>query len=354
MSRPKVFVTNFNRNFTGVSATAAAVLRIQRDRGNVKLVGYPLPGCPDPITKKEAIRLTIEGVDDKPFQIWHVRRNTEMQTALWVRDVLKLPIKIVFTSAAQRRHSAWPRFLISRMDAIIATTDDAANFAGNVWTVAPHGVDTSLFHPAENRAEAWANTGYPGQRGIACVGRVRPEKGTDLFVDTMISTLPDFPEATALVIGAAKGNNHAFLEEQIRKVAAAGLSGRILFVGEVSPDKFPELLRTMDMLVALPRYEGYGMTPLEAMASGVPIIASDTGHFREFLGVDAAEYIVPTGESAAALTGLKRLLSDPSQWSDYSVRLSTRARDKFDVRQEAAKISKVYDRLWAGENLHNY
>ena len=101
MSQPEVFVTNFNRNFTGVSATAAAVLQIQCAAGNVKLVGEPLPGCPAPITRKEAIQLSREGSGDRPFPIWHVRRNTEMQTALWVRNVLKLPIKIVFTSASQ-------------------------------------------------------------------------------------------------------------------------------------------------------------------------------------------------------------------------------------------------------------
>ena len=120
---PELIVTNFNRNFTGVSATAAAVLRQQMDQFDLRLVGHPLPGGPDTISYREAVKLCRTPPPGKPFTIWHVRRNPEMRVAIWARDVLRLPIKIVFTSAAIRRHSAYPRWLISRMDAVIATTE---------------------------------------------------------------------------------------------------------------------------------------------------------------------------------------------------------------------------------------
>ncbi|MEC8016795.1 MAG: glycosyltransferase family 1 protein, partial [Pseudomonadota bacterium] len=105
-----LLVTNFNRNFTGVSATAANVVRQQARRYDMALVGRPLPGCPDPISVAAARAATRRHASDKPFAIWHVRRNTEMRAAIWARDVLRLPIRIVFTSAAQRRHSAFPRW----------------------------------------------------------------------------------------------------------------------------------------------------------------------------------------------------------------------------------------------------
>ncbi len=160
--KPKLFVTNFNKNFTGVSATTANVVRVQAKRYDVSLVGHPLPGCPPPVSLHDARSASRQGA------IWHVRRNTEMRAALWTRDVLRLPIKIVFTSAAQRRHSAFPRWLISRMDAVIATTDKAAGFVPHVRAVVPHGVDTGLFQPAKNRAQAWAALGYGGPDGSEC------------------------------------------------------------------------------------------------------------------------------------------------------------------------------------------
>ena len=120
MSLPKVLVTNFNKNFTGVSATAAAVIAVQKDILDVHLVGEPLPNCPVPISRKKATLISSEVDKYTGFTIWHVRRNEEMRTAIWVRDVLKKPIKIVFTSAAQRRHSAYPRWLISKMDLLLS------------------------------------------------------------------------------------------------------------------------------------------------------------------------------------------------------------------------------------------
>ena len=136
----ELIVTNFNKNFTGVSATTAGVIRQQTGRYDMALAGVGLPGCPQPITKREAFNLSRTSPPGRPFLIWHVRRNTEMRAALWARDALRRPVKIVFTSAAIRRHSSFPRWLISRMDAVIATTDAAASFVPHVRGVVPHGV----------------------------------------------------------------------------------------------------------------------------------------------------------------------------------------------------------------------
>lgn len=347
MTGTDLIVTNFNRNFTGVSATAAAVVRGQQHLFDMRLAGHPLPGCPPPISKQQARALAAIGPASRPFQIWHVRRNPEMQSALFARDILRRPIRIVFTSAAQRRHSAWPRFLISRMDAVIATTEASAEFVPNVVSVVPHGVDLERFHPARNRPDEWAATGHGGKRAIACIGRIRPEKGTDLFVQTAMRVLPQFPDITALVIGRAKGEHERFLGDLRAQVRAAGLAERILFVGEVPAAEMSALIRALDLLVALPRYEGYGMTPLEAMASGVPVVASDTGHFREFLGDGKAGYVVTPENVDAAAARVAEILNDPELHSKLAQGALNRAREHFSVAREIAGISEVYEQLWA-------
>ena len=349
---PQVYVTNFNPRFTGVSATAAAVLAEQARHLDVALVGHPLPGCPAPISRAQALNLSRHAAAGLPFAIWHVRRNPEMQLALLARDGLRLPIRIVFTSAAQRRHSAWPRWLISRMDAVIATTDLAASFVPGVQAVVPHGVDVARFHPAADRSAAWAATGFPGDYGIAAVGRIRPEKGTDLFVRAMIRALPQLPGATALAIGMAKGGDAAFLDRLKAEVAAAGLTGRILFPGEIAPDRMPALLQGCRLLMALPRYEGYGVTPLEAMACGVPVIASRTGHFQDFVGRpggnDQAGIIVAIEAADSAAAAAVALLTDPDRHAAFASAARQRAHGLFSVAREADGIAAVYDRLWSG------
>ncbi len=344
---PELIVTNFNRNFTGVSATAASVLRCQVPRYDLALAGHPLPGCPDPITRAEAAALSKTPPPGRPFTIWHVRRNPEMRAALWVRDVLRRPVRIVFTSAAIRRHSAFPRWLISRMDAVIATTDAAAGFVPHVRAVAPHGVDTGRFTPAPDRAAAWAETGYPGTHGVATIGRIRPEKGTDRFVEAMLRLLPHRPGLTALVIGRAARADQAFLDRLKAQIAQAGLTDRILFPGEVAPDDLPALMRALSAVVQLPRYEGYGMTPLEGMASGVPFVATDAGYYRSFSTQGRAGVIVPD-DPAQAADALAALLSDPGRHAAMASDARQLACREFSVTREADTIAGVYDALWSG------
>ncbi len=343
---PDLIVTNFNRNFTGVSATAAGVVRQQTRRYDMALAGVALPGCPDPVGIRDARRLSRTPPAGKPFTIWHVRRNTEMRAALWARDVLRLPIRIVFTSAAIRRHSAFPRWLISRMDAVIATTDLAATFVPHVRAVVPHGVDTERFFPADDRAAAWAATGHPGLQGIATIGRIRPEKGSDRFVDAMLRLLPDHPDATALLIGRAAPSDQGFLDGLKSKIAGAGLTDRILFPGEVAPDALPALMRGLSAVVQLPRYEGYGMAPLEGMASGVPFVATDQGYYRSFSGQGAAGVITPDDDSRAVADAISTLLNDRAQHRKMAEAARATAETHFSIQSEADGIDAVYRQLW--------
>ena len=344
---PELFVTNFNRNFTGVSATAATVLRHQTGAYDLRLVGHPLPGAPDPITLREARALCRQAPNGRPFAIWHVRRNTEMRAALWMRDVLRLPIWIVFTSAAQRRHSLLPRWLISRMNAVVATTEAAASYVPHVRAVVPHGVDTDRFSPADDRAAAWRALGFGGTMGLATIGRVRPEKGTDVFVDAMLDALPDLPGAVALVIGRAAKEHHKFDLIQKEKVQRAGLIDRVRFVGEYPPDALPELMRGLSLVLQLPRYEGYGMVPLEGMASGVPFVGSEAGYYEAFSAQGKAGCVVRKDAAVLAADAARDILLDPARHAGMSKAAREIAVSGFSAQREADGIAAVYDALWS-------
>jgi mannosyltransferase len=346
---PDLFVTNLNPRFTGVSATAANVIRQQVKTHDLRLVGHPLPGCPDPISVAEARHLSRSAPPERPFAIWHVRRNPEMRMAIWARDILRLPIRIVFTSAAQRRHSAYPRWLISRMNAVIATTEKAAEFVPHVRAVVPHGVDTDLFTPSPDRAADWAKQGFGGIRGIATVGRVRPEKGTDLFVAAMLRALPDLPGTVAVVLGRAAREHQGFLKALQDQVAQAGLSERILFPGEIHAETLPGLMRSLSLIVQLPRYEGYGMVPLEGMASGVPFVASLAGYYPSFSAQGRSGMIVKQESAEEAAAAALRILNNAEHHAEMAIAARDVACESFSAAREAAGIEAVYEQLWRGE-----
>jgi mannosyltransferase len=344
-----LIVTNFNRRFTGVSSTAARLIPLQALRYTLALAGHALPGCPAPVSVAEARRLTRRPPSGRPFAIWHVRRNDEMRAGIWARDVLRLPIRLVFTTAGTHRHSAFPRWLQGRMDALIATIPAAAEGKPNVRAIVPHGVDCDVWRPAGDRAAAWRATGFPGRLGLAAVGRVRPSKGTDRFIEAMLRVLPLHPDATALVLGRARPKDAGFLDGLRAKARAAGLGDRLLFPGEIAPADLPDLIRACTLTVPLPRYEPYGVTPLEGMASGVPFVGSPTGDFRTFAAGGAAGIVVEEAnlvEDAAA--AIDALLRDGDRLAAMSRAARRRAEDVHSIAAEEAGIAAVYEDLWAG------
>jgi mannosyltransferase len=336
----RVFATNFNPRFTGVSATAAGVVAQLEKMTRLSLVGKALPECAPPIGLLEAFALS------RTPAIWHVRRNSEMLAAVVGRDILRLQLKAVFTSSAQRLHSWLPRQLIARMDAVIATSEAAAGFVPKVRAVIPHGVDIERFRPLRRGEAGWPRLGFGGACGVATVGRIRPEKGTDLFVEAMMDCLPKLPEVTALVVGTARPEHAGFANNLRRQVKDAGLERRILFPGELAPEKMPALYRSLSLLIAVPRYEGYGMTALEAMASGVPFLASKTGFFAEF-SEEGGGLILESTEPDTISSQVKRLFLDEALRGKMGVKARDTAVSRYSVAREAGEIFKVYSALAA-------
>ena len=107
------------------------------------------------------------------------------------------------------------------------------------------------------------------------------------------------------------------------------------------------MMRALSAIVQLPRYEGYGMTPLEGMASGVPFVATDAGYYRNFAGQGATGIIVADDNADAAAEALGALLTDAVQHRKMAAAGRSSAEIHFSVAQEAAGAAAVYEALWA-------
>jgi mannosyltransferase len=274
-----------------------------------------------------------------------------MSAAIFARDVLRLPVRIVFTSAAQRRHSAVPRALIRQMDAVVATTDRAGTLVPKLAAIVPHGVDTERFVPSADRQAAWRELGLPGRFGIGIVGRIRHEKGTDLFVESMCKVLPRLPDFTAVILGRAMPEDAGFERQLKARIEQCGLSNRILFQGELPRDQMPTTIRGLSMLVAPARYEGYGMTPLEAMASGVAVVATDTGVYRSIITEGETGFVAPIGDQESLTHAIETLTTDPEKMHAMGTAACRYAVAHLSLEGEIDGYSDVYNRLWQGETF---
>jgi mannosyltransferase len=343
---PEVIVLNLKQRYTGVSATINALVPLQAHQWRLGFCGTCMSNGIDGMTLGQAISLSRCPPAGRAFRLWHVRRDPEMMAAIFARDVLRLPIKLVFTSAAQHLHGRFPRWLISKMDAVISTTPLAASFVPNTTAVVPHGIDLSRFAQSPDKLQAWADSGLPGQYGIGVFGRVRPDKGSDVFVDAMIEALPHLPGATAVIAGLAQPQHQAYQQALIDKIAQAGLSERIVFLGEVPAGEVHQWYQRCLLCVACPRYEPFGLTPFEAAATGCALVCSRTGAFDQLVVPGVTGELVDTGDAPGLAQAVRRVLADLPAAVQMGQAAHDRVAQQFSLAKEAEGIGRVYQQLF--------
>src|SRR3979411_2932310 len=204
----QLIVPNLHRRYSGVTATNRMVAPKLAKAFRAAWLG---PDAPDGIARMRPADL-VKLWRRRNALIWHARRNNEMIVGVLLRS-LGWPLKLVFTSAAQRHHTWVTRWLIMRMDAIIATNEISASFLKRAATVIPHGVDTDRYVPPADRAAAFAEAGLPGRYAIGCFGRVPARKGSAVFVDAMCRLLPRYPDFSAVLVGAVTTEQTVFAND---------------------------------------------------------------------------------------------------------------------------------------------
>jgi mannosyltransferase len=336
----QLIVPNLHRRYSGVTATNRMVAPRLAKRFRAAWLGSD---APDGIAHMGAADLLKCWRRSEPL-IWHARRNDEMIFGVLLK-ALGWPLKLVFTSAAQRHHSRLTRWLICRMDAIIATSDLSASYLKREASVIPHGVDTDRYAPPADRTVAFAEAGLPGRYAIGCFGRVRAQKGTDVFVDAMCRLLPRHPDFTAVIVGAITMDQTAFADDLKKRIEAAGLSSRIVMTGELPIEELPRWYKRLTIYAFTSRNEGFGLTLLEAMSSGVALVASRAGAAELVVEDGVTGMLTPPGDVDALVAALEPLLRDPAAAAATGERARARVIAEFSLDVEANKIAGVYRTL---------
>lgn len=224
-------------------------------------------------------------------------------SSLLIYDAIFLDRSELFTASERLYLSAIrPLSRRARGLATISTTEmarlrrhDLAPNAG-IERVAYVGVDEP---PLADVAGELKET--DGSRFVT-VGRLNQRKRYDIAVKALALTVN--PASTLAIVGPDGGVEHELrrLAERLR------VDDRVSFLGYVSEAEREEIVQTADALLFLSEDEGFGLPPVEAMANGTPVVASDTAIHREILG-DAALY-VPVGDARATAEALRTVV-DP-------------------------------------------
>ncbi|MDO5632128.1 MAG: glycosyltransferase family 4 protein [Paracoccus sp. (in: a-proteobacteria)] len=340
---PLVIAPNLKRRLSGVTATVVRLIPVQAQMIAIAATGPGLPPELPHIPLLRAASLPRDG-----WRVWHARRNTEMALGLILRHILRRRFRLLFTSAAQRRHTGFTRWLIRQQDALIATSPQAASYLERPATVILHGVDLDTFHPAPDRAAIRAEMGFaPDDIVIGCFGRVRAQKGVDLLVNAALDLFPARPRARLILTGRITADNQGFADDLERRIAAAGLSDRIRFLGEIPWEQVVRSYQALDLFAAPARWEGFGLTPLEAMACAVPVVASRVGAYETLIRDGETGSLVARDDQAALTAALARWLDDDAGRAAAGQTARAHVTANHAIRDEAAAIVGVYRELLA-------
>ncbi len=177
--------------------------------------------------------------------------------------------------------------------------------------------DVSVVLPGTERGELARGSGGPGVR-LLCVASIVPRKGHDVLLRAL-ARLKDLP--WALTCGGSLERSPGTVEALTAFARAEGIDGRVEFVGELSEAQLAAAYDRADVFVLPTLYEGYGMVVAEAIARGLPSVASDTGGIADLLSGEAG-IVVPPGEVEPLTSALRRIIAEP----DTRTRLAAGAR----------------------------
>jgi mannosyltransferase len=341
-----VIAPNLKRRYSGVSSTVFRLVPLQAKKISIATTGPILPREIPQFPLSKLPFLSRSGPSG--FRIWHSRRNNEMLVGLILKVLFRKRLKLVFTSAAQRRRTSYSRWLIRKMDAVIAASSKAESYLEAPATVILHGIDAEEFSPTEDRRDLRRELGLdPNALIVACFGRLRKQKGTDLFVEAMIKLLPRYPEAHGIIMGGVTREQQAFVDELTSRIETAGLGDRLRILPEDKGFSIAPWFKASDIYVAPQRWEGFGLTPLEAMSCGVPVVATRVGAFEDLIVQEKTGFLVPPEDVEHLTQATEKLMKDASLRQSMAEASRRKVLEEHQIQQEADAINAVYQRLFA-------
>lgn len=333
-----IVAPNLKRRLSGVTTTVVRLIPVQARKIGIVTTGPGLPKDLPHISLWRAAWMTRDR-----WRVWHARRNTEMVLGLILRHVLRRRYRLLFTSAAQRRHKALTRWLIRRQDHVIATSPAAASYLERPATVIMHGVDCQIFHPAPDKAALRARLGLPVNADlIGCFGRVRAQKGVDLLIEAALRLFPSRPRAHLILTGRITPEHRAFADDLIARAKAAGIGDRVHFLGELPWDQVVAHYQAMDLFTAPARWEGFGLTPLEAMACAVPVVASRVGAYELLIRDGQTGTLIAKDDADALTSALGYWLDHPKERAAAGQQARDTVLAHHSIEAEADAIIAVY------------
>lgn len=205
-------------------------------------------------------------------------------------------------------------------------------------TVVNNGIDIDRVTGGSRTVGRAALGIAPNDFVVGLIGRVCRQKGIDTFVDAACRIIPHVPACQFLVVGDTE--DAGLMTSMARQIEQAELAHRIQFTGH--RNDIADVLSAMDLVVAPSRWEGFGLSLAEAMAAGVPVLASHVGGIPSVVGL--AGELVPAENVDVLVAAIRSLMADSSRRNAMCF-AGRRQVEQFDWTGSANRIMALYDQI---------
>jgi glycosyltransferase involved in cell wall biosynthesis len=197
------------------------------------------------------------------------------------------------------------------------------------------GVDTTMFSPEGSNVRQALGLGASPVALV--VSRFVSIKNVGLFIEAMAAVHRRHPGARALVVGDGP------LETALRRQAGSlGLDSVVHFAGYVEQRDLPQWYRAADLLAIPSDFDNAPNVAIEAMASGLPIVATDVGGVSEFVETPAGGVLVPKGDALELARRMSELIADPDRRREAGAFNRRRALQRYSWRTSAEQLLAIY------------
>lgn len=210
-------------------------------------------------------------------------------------------------------------------------------------TVIPNGIDWRRFDAVGARAEFRHRLKIaPGSKVVGTVGELKRQKGQEDFLRAAARVAREDRSCHFVIAGG--GERRAALE---RLAAELRLKNRVTFTGWV--DEVAPLLGALDLYVSASHTESFGLAIVEAMAAGLPVVATATEGAREIIDDGETGLVVPVGDQEALAASILRLLKDEAERARLGGRARAAAHERFSLDRMVDATEKVYEEMMSAE-----
>ena len=350
----------------------------------VRVIHVPA-GPPGPVRKEDLLPHMTEfsafttgwcACEDRGYDIVHANFWMSGMVALELEARLDIPFVITFHALGRVRRlhqgaaDAFPdarivieQRIIERADRIIAecpqdeqdllTLYDAD--PGRMCMI-PCGVDTTTFQPVPRRLARSMLGIRQGERVVLQLGRLVPRKGIDNVIRGIARLRDRYAvKASLLIVGGESDAPDPVRTPEIGRLLEVaereGVAEQVRFVGRRGRDVLRYYYSAADVFVTTPWYEPFGLTPLESMACGTPVIGADVGGISFTVADGETGHLVPPNDPEMLADRLARVITEPRHRHALAKEGLRRAREHFSWPSVACAVEGLYDDVLAAGEL---